>query len=609
LSFLGITLVSAQTEADSLRQIQIDSLNRLSLVIHSFYADNSLLQSELDTNKLLITDHEEAAITLNNFYSPSFHLPGRRIKKHIYTDGINSMHYSTRSFDHFQFFNPNKTLAEIALHRVRAFSNSQAGFQDNFDIHLLFARQFRNRVLWNFSYDKDNYKGIYLHDRKKNSLFTTGIHYKSITDRFHLNLIFRDERHTYENNWGVVSDTFLLNSNFSIRESVPVNSVSAGTILFTKTIGGNLDFPLSSATTGFAPHVFIKSFYTNYCYEYSDNDTRHSEHLYRNYWIDSASIKNRLNQKKWTNSFKLNVFPRNQFEAEIGFRSEYTQMDHDTLGHNLFVYNIESHLAYEPNSSIKLSAHGNLTRFEDQLSSSAFATIRYDNMDLISCEFKLFTEAFPIPYIYRKLVLNKTLIWQADYSNEFTRETGLSTSLRLHKYLPLELQASISEFSNFIYFDSLSLPRSMDNIRNVGLKIILPIDFGKLRLDSKFNYDFYNPDQMGITGWNSTHNLSIHTSLFKKVIDARMGLRMKLYNFNNTFRYNPVLTSYQQSDLPNSFIYSAGMFFHFKISDFSLLLDFDNIDSFWLKKRPTLVHSYPLYDFYFSLGIHWRFLN
>ncbi len=596
-------------ETDSLRQIQLDSLNRLELSIKLFQADNPLSALQLDTNNRIIANEARPVIQLHNFFSPALKLSSTGIGKRIYTEGINSMHFRDENFDDFQFYIPSKALAEISLHRGRAFANSQAAFQDNFDIHLIFASQFRNRIVWNFSYDKDDYLGIYQHNRQKNTVFKTGVHYAGKTDQFHLNFIFRDERHTLQNNWGVVSDTFLINANFSIRESVPVNTNTATTTLFEKSIGFNLDFPIRKSTKGITAHLFVKSFYTDFNYNYFDSDTRNTSSLYQNFWVDSNSIRNILNQKIWTNALSLSFKINENLGGEFTIRNEQVLSDHDTLSYRNPVYQLSSGIHYQLFADFKLNATAGTILLNDQWAAKADLDLSWIKKQSVYASAKLFQIATPIPYIYKRLLLNKNIFWQYDLSNEYIKETGLSVHIKTTQIIHSELNSSWSEFSNFAYLDSMSVPHFLNKVKRIRFEISLPIQIGRIELNSKFNYEYYDPDPSGISGWNSSHKVSINTFLFKKIIHAQIGSRINLYDYQKKLNYNPVLSLYYSATQSNKFIYSVGMFFHFKVSDFSLLLDVENLDSFWIKNRPSLVKGYPLYDFYFSLGIHWRFLN
>lgn len=599
----------AQTESDSLQQLRFDSLARIPLLIYRFQADLVEARIQVDSNSSLLRQNEFNEINLNNFNSPQLHLSNYRHSDKLYDHGINSMNFSMTGFDNYSFISPNKPYAEIATHRGRAFSNSQATFSDNIDIHLIFAENFRNKLLWNFSYDKDNFKGIYANSRQKNSLFTTGVQYTGKTDKFHLNVLYLDERHTIENNWGISSDTIFNNPNYDIRESVPVNNTIALTTSYDRSIGVNTDFPINIHSDIFHPVVYFKTFYTDYSYRYTDSGIDSIKQSTQPFHIDSSNLNNLLTQKIWTHSAGIRLFANSKMETKIGFRYEYQSYDHDTFPLNRNVYQFEASGKYNINTNFDLNAKLALKHFQESLSPDLRIGLNIGNQTNIYGQINAFITSDPIPYIYRKLIINKKFFWQNDFQNNFIRETGISFTLNTEKWIHSSIHVSWSELSNFIFLNSFSFPISQDGIQKLNIGINLPIRFKWITLNSQFNYHSLNPDPSHFTGWNSNHQLSFNRSLFKKVVNAELGASLKLYDYKYKYNFNPVIQLFYPSDLPNKMIYSLGVFMHFKVSDFQLLLDLDNIDSFWIKNRPSLVEKYPFYDFYLNFGLQWTFLN
>lgn len=237
------TNLSSQSQTDSLLELRNDSVAKIPLIVKSFQADQANLQIVVDSNSSFLHTDTDFGRSLNNFNSPQFRLSNVNYSMRIYENGINSMNFRMTGFDNYTFLFPNKPIAEIATHRGKAFANSQAGFQDNFDIHLVFAENFRNRVLWNFSYDRNDYLGIYTNGLQESSLFTTGVQYTGQKDKFHINILYLDERHTIQDNWGIRTDSVFSDPNYSIRESVPVKVTIASTNITERSIGLNFDFP------------------------------------------------------------------------------------------------------------------------------------------------------------------------------------------------------------------------------------------------------------------------------------------------------------------------------------------------------------------------------
>lgn len=600
---------NSQSYNDSIQQIRNDSVNRVPLIIQSFRADQAHLKNVLDSNYSLLQSSLQKEISLHNFFSPQFRLSNVRYSGQLYDHGINSMNYLLKGFDEYTFLWPNKPIAEISTHRGRAFSNSQASFQDNFEIHLKFAENFRNRLLWNFSYDKENYKGIYANGRQKNSLFTTGIQYTDKNDKIHFNILFLDERHNLENNWGIQSDSVFSNPNYKIRESVPVNITTAKTIISERSIGVNMDIPIFNIGKLWKPVLFLKSFYSEYSYNYTDPNTNSSQAIYQSFWIDTISINHILHQNIWTHSLTIQLLSNDIAMFELGGRYEYQIYDHDTLAVVRNVYQVKASGNYHINKSLELDGDASFKKFEQRLVPDFRVGIKLNNNNNINSKLSVFLKADPIPYIYQKLVLNKKYFWNNDFLNAFIQESGVSISLETKKYVQSRIGASWSTFSNFIYLNLNALPDKQDDINKISFQVFIPVNFKWLHFNSQLNYNKFTPDPANFSGWNSNHQLSLTQSFFKKVVNAEIGASLHVYNYKHKLQFNPIIQLYHAAEIPNELIYSVGMFMHFRVSEFQFLLDVENLDSFWNKQRPTLINRYPFYDFFLKIGIHWRFLN
>lgn len=599
----------SQTATDSLNQIRLDSISRIPLIIKSFRADEIGLKTVVDSNSTLLPSVEQQGIHLNNYYSPQFHVSNFKDNHRIYDHGINSLNFLWSGFDDYTFIQPTKPYAEISIHRGRAFSNSQAGFSDNFDLHLIFAENFRNRLLWNFSYDKESYLGIYENGRQKNTLFKTGVQYSGKQDKFHLNVVFIDQRHRILNNWGITSDSILTDPNYSVRESSPVNINSAFTNTDEKSIGFNIDFPILNQSEKLKPLLYLKSFFTDYSFNYNDPKANSSQAIYKTFWVDSFVIEHKLYQRIWTNSIGFKLFNTNTIDANLGARYEHVIYDHDTLESKIDVFQLEAGGIYRINENLVLDGSIRLIQFKANYAPDLEFNFKLLNSKYADLKLKAFHNAEPIPYVYRYLVLNKSYHWQNQFDHEFIKESGLAITINAPRISNAELGMSWSNYSNFIYLDTLSYPVTASQIDKINMHCNLPITFNRLKFNSQFNYEVFSPDPGHFSGWNSSHQLSANLSIFKKVVNAEIGATLKLYDYKHKFNFNPIIQLFHASEVPNELIYSVGMFMHFKVSDFQLLIDVDNLDSFWLKERPSLVNAYPFYDFFFKFGLNWKFLN
>lgn len=603
-------VLTSQSKQDSLNQILKDSIQKIPLSIKVFKAFQSEIKTNIDTNNILLFNQNEGdyILRLNNYFSPIY-FPGNDIwGKRIYDHGIHSLRFNTSDLESFQFILPTKAISEISTHRGRSFTNSQSSFQDNFDLNLMFASPFKNNVLWNFSYDRQIYKGIYSHGKQKNTLFTTGVHYTNSKETFQANVLFLDERHFSEDNWGIISDSVFSDANYKIRESVPVRNNRAETNLFERSIGLNLNYNPKKQFLIFNPSLKYQLAYSLYSYNHTDPETDSLNSFYRAFVIDSF-VNNLLSQKFWSQSMILNLILNDSFYAGIGVRYEHTILDHDTLQNLRNSIQLDILTRMQIFRKFNLDSRFSLLVHKGTITPDASIKAAIIKNPQLALKAELFYNAHPIPYLFSKLVLNKKYFWDHSYNSIYSKEIGIKAHLEIHKLLPSKLYFGISRISNLPYFDSLSLPQTSESINKYGASITIPFKWKWLMLQNQFHYEFYSPDVIHLNGWHSKHQIGLHKTLFKKVVNANLGAVLRLYQYDYKLNFNPIIQSFYTSNTRNELISSVGIFMNFKISEFNFTIDVEHLDSFWKTNRPSVISNYPIYDFFFRMGITWRFLN
>lgn len=600
----------AQSETDSLKQLKLDSLNKIKLEIIQFEAVDAFRIKQKDSSSgFLIHDSELTGIQLNAIHPARYWDASNTYGNRLWDHALHGLRFNQQAIEQFKFTSPNKAISEIELQRGRSFTNSQASFQDNYELQLIFASRFKNQVIWNFSYNRQKNKGIYAFGTQENTLFNTGVFYKNKKENFASSLIFSDERHSSLDNWGIENDSSLLDPNYRVRESVPVKINSASTLQFERALLLNLEYRFNNSAKLISPKISYHGLYSLFAFNYKDTGNPLDSTIYKNFYTDSFRINNYLHSKLVNQKINLEIINLSYIQSSVEYQLDINNLDHDSLNQSKVV----SSTALINNFKFKIlepiSTRLSAIYFDNKtgLNASIASSIRVNSW--LVGQVHAFFKKTPIPYSYRYLNLNKSYFWQPTYSSPFISESGIQFKLTTSAALNAGIDLKLSNYSNFVYFDTTAHPQAINSLSNTSLRIHLNYNTRKWNIANQFQLALYQPDPAHLNGWHSEHNLSYNQYIFKKIVQSEFGLQFKLYQFDYKFNFNPILQSFYSSNLKNEFIYSTGLFMHFNISEFRLSLYADHLDSFWNEARPNLVINYPFYDFYFRFGITWKFIN
>lgn len=615
IGFIGIfsfcfQQATAQTEVDSLKKLTLDSINKIKLEIIEFDAVNAFEIKTMDSiSDYLLQENNLPGIKLNMPHPARFWNPTQAFGHRLWDHGLHGLRFDNQAIENYRFISPNKAISEIELQRGRSFTNSQASFQDNYDLHLIFASRFRNQVIWNFSYNRQQNKGIYAFGAQENTLFNTGIFYKNLKESFSSSLVFSDERHGSQDHWGIVNDSFLLDPNFRVRESVPVNNSKAKTLQFERSVLLNLQYRFTKSNKLFNPGIRYTGFYSLFSFNYRDNGKPLDSILYNYFYVDSFTIQNYLHAKLISQKINLELINHPNIQSSVEYQLDLNNMDHDSLNQQKVVTAISfiNQLKFKSRSAIntKLSP----IYFDDKIGLNASVSSELIQTKWLSGQLSAMHTQSPIPYSFSYLNLNKSYFWELANSSPFITEWAAQLKLTSKGFLNAGFDLKFSNYSNFVYFDSTAHPKTGSSIAKTALQLHLNFNARKWNTHNQFYLESYQPDPAHLNGWHSDHTISYNQHIFKKIVQSEFGLQFKLYQFDYKFNFNPILQSFYSSNLSNDFLYTMGLYMHFNISDFKLSLYADQLDSFWNEKRPSLVKNYPLYDFYFRFGITWKFQN
>lgn len=605
---LAITIdLKAQSSIDTTVQPKVDSSAFIKTQILYFNAEEPDVVESFDTtSSLLVKEHIEG-IQLNNFYPiHAFHFD-ESASGYFYTYGQNAVLKGSSYFRNYHFFSPNKALSEIELNRGRAVLNSQKGFQDNFDLHLLFASRFKGNVLWNFSYDRSIHSGIYSNENQRHTLFRTGIHFNAFREKLRANIIYLDTRYSHYNNWGIESDSVLYLEQYSVREAVPVRNSGSETRGFHRSIGLNAVYHFSEEKKTYFSKIKLQSLLSRYSFTFDEPNAIDFPGLYGYFLIDTI-LNHSIKEDRWENSIGLNIL-ENKFHS-FDFILSYTSINSVLSS----TENNKDHIHLECNYSKPLTkgiinVNGKLHYIEDKL----YPELNFKCSAPLSAHLDFDAKAFyvtrPLPYIYTDLHINEQDLWSGLDLEEDYNISGFNLQIKKPEGIPIFIQGSYKYYDHYVYLDDSSYPATVRGISDWQLSMDTEFRYKRLGYNFNLKYRYNKVDPFGSNGFSTNHEVRFSSFLFRKVVRSEFGIRFHFREHTRRMNYNPLLQLFTSSEIQGKSFYTLGSFFNFHVQDFTFSLNLSNMESMWNKEIPFITDHYPYYDFMLSMGIKWKFVN
>ncbi len=211
--------------------------------------------------------------------------------------------------------------------------------------------------------------------------------------------------------------------------------------------------------------------------------------------------------------------------------------------------------------------------------------------------------------LFNQLYLSQKRHWTNDFNKSFDSE------LRFKYELPsFKLSAQLSYFllDNYLYFNEEIEPSQFTGAINIlQLKVKKDFKVGILRMENQFT--FQNSTEKDITNlplWSSRHSLAIQGKLFKKVLDTRFGLDLRL---NETFYANsffPLLSKFYVQRKQEVKLYPAlDAHLSFRVDSFRFFLKMENLTALFSDEIYYQIPFYPQKETSIRFGIGWQFYD
>jgi hypothetical protein len=497
---------------------------------------------------------------------------------------------------------------------------------------------------WNFAaqYRKINSPGYYKIQRNNDDMGSLSTNYTSKNQHYHLNAAFAYNKMQHDENGGIVADSFLTNSSFDDRKTIPVtlqddqysNRRSPVTtmqrdfnmlLLHSYTLGTTDTLYNGDSTQYYfklIPRFSVAHRLKLGTEKYQFKDVRPDSIVYSGFFQQGFRAEDSVfTEQKWfyvDNAILLNGFlgkesKQLQFTAGIGnrvdkFRTDYGigensesiisnylegALQKEALQEGAWYYNAHAQFFFTGNAAGNFRLNADLGKeisarigkveagFEQQVNNAPYNFTIYQNQ-----------------YYRRTEDYNKETVTMlyGKVQNDFLKlEAGLRNYL-IANYIYLDEQQHFAQYANAF------------NITQVWLR--KSFRYGIFVLDNEVVYQQKTGNApVNVPAVMGKHQLSIETLLFGNALKIATGIDVWWHTNYAPAAYSPFFNRfYYQSNYTVSNAPETAVFFNFKIKNFRAFLMGDQLQQFFTRNIVT-APGYPAQDAMIRFGFNWVMIN
>ena len=492
-----------------------------------------------------------------------------------------------------------------------------------------FSRNFANGLNFSLDYKRITQFGTqsqYPNQNNRNTAFTNGLWYESRNGRYDGFFSFAANTIQQEDNGGLLSEP-ITEGQFSSPSSADVFLETARTrhahreFMYTHyyQFGGGQDSirgPRRSYT------IAHQATYNNSTYKYHDDYAEAQDSFFYGafpaFLPDPRGTRLYFTHRKLENSLRLATFKldsRNRERAknqrdlfEVGAIHTLHRIEEagaDTSLNNLF---LTGKYRFNPNERLRINLYGHFGLWDNAGDYRAEGNLFFDFRKVGNLTLGAVNQLYSPTLMEHRLNLSEQQVYRNDFDK--TLSTTLSGTYSLPGFR-LEVTGRYHLLNNYVYFDTLGLPRQTGIPISIA-QLILKKDFqvGSFHLDNIVALQQATEDFVRLPAIYSKHSLYYAGNWFK-VLDVRVGVDLR---FNNSFfapYYNPVTGQFQLQDSREVPFYpAADAFFSMRVTKFRAFVRWENATAALIPGElfyQTAYYAHP--SAVFRLGIKWRFLN
>ncbi|MFM2290328.1 MAG: hypothetical protein RIS29_141 [Bacteroidota bacterium] len=329
------------------------------------------------------------------------------------------------------------------------------------------------------------------------------------------------------------------------------------------------------------------------------NDTTSLQTLTNNFSISMAEEFN-----KWLD-FGLRAFVENEVQRYVYTKDNMLNLDFKSstkIGGVLskqrgrtFRYNVLGELGFLGYKAGTFNLGGNI---------GGFFKLWNDSIALIADGFVRSDK----PSLFLQYYESNHFRWNNDFNNVYRTHIGGTFSIPTRS---LSLKVGVENITQYIYFDSLALPKQYSgNIQVMAFNLKKDFHLGKFHLENNVVYQVSSKqDILPLPALTLYHNLYFDDYWFQ-VLSIQMGVDVRYFTAYNAPLYMPATGQYiaeQTTKVGNFPVSNAYLNLHLKRTRF--FVEYYHVNNLFMKTNYFSMAGYPINPAMVKIGLSWNFYD
>ena len=342
------------------------------------------------------------------------------------------------------------------------------------------------------------------------------------------------------------------------------------------------------------------------------------------YWndllVDIRGLRHYLENRQLENSFDISTFKkRKSKDSNKNLQNDLLQVGivhtvswikeeaADSTINNLF---INGKWNFNPSEKLKVETYAHFGLWDNAGDYRVSGNLFFDLKKLGQLQLSAINQLYKPNLLQQRFYISKRAAWQNNFGR--TVETNLTATYAYPKF-KFKASGQYHLLNNFIYYDTLAKPQQFGGAMSV-LQLTLSQNFSvrAFHLDNVVTFQAITENILRLPSFYSKHSLYYDGRWFKRVLNVRLGVDVRMNNsyFANT--YNPLIGQFHlQNENEVDFYPVLDAVASIKVKRFRFFFKWENFTR-WrkpLNEKYYQVANYPVLDKSIRFGLAWRFSN
>ena len=342
------------------------------------------------------------------------------------------------------------------------------------------------------------------------------------------------------------------------------------------------------------------------------------------YWnnllVDKRGLRHYLEMRQLENSFDISTFKKRKSKGsnrvaqndllQVGITHTLSRVDEeaaDSTINNLF---LKGKWNFNPNEKLKVETYAHFGLWDNAGDYRINGDLFFNLYKLGQLQLTATNQLYKPNLLQQRIYISQRPAWQNDFGR--TVETSLAAT---YAYPKIKFKASgqYHLLNNFIYYDTLATPQQFGGAMSIlQLTLSQDLQFRAFHLDNVVTFQTTTESVLRLPSFYSKHSLYYIGRWFKKALNIRLGVDVRMNNtyFANT--YNPLIGQFHLQEKNEVDFYPVlDAVVSIKVKQFRFFFKWENFTR-WRKpfnEKYYQVANYPVLDKSIRFGLAWRFSN